>query len=172
MAIATDKADASAAPKTDAKESLVEMGVDLFRKSVKPLATATDIVRMGDKIEIKRDGREHKKGDVVAAKRDVVRVMPVSKIQEANPNLSKVQAQAMQKKAGKDLLRDAAHYIAEAQQDEAVICNRITHSLTDLNVNLHRVSVQDEAMKLHVSTGRPLEECRAFIAGKAVKAVK
>ena len=145
------------------------MGIDTFRASVKPAGDAVTTHRIGEKYDI---ARGKLKGTQGSFKRDVVSLLPVSKLMELNPKLSKAQAVAKQEVAGKELLKQAAHYITEAMGDKAVVCNRVTHSMTDLNINLHKVSVQDEAMKLHVSTGRPLEECKAFIAGKAVKAVK
>lgn len=148
-------------------EGELEMSVDLFRANVKPSSVAVQVHRIGEKYDITRGKAKGTQGKF---SRDIAKLLPVSKIMESNPKLTKAQAQAQQDAAGKDLLKQAAHYVTEAQQDAAVVCNRITHSMTDCNINLHKVSVQDEAMKLHVSTGRPLDECKAFISGKAVKA--
>ena len=171
METLTQKPDASAGSKPDAKQpqaDSVSMGIDTFRAAVKQSDGVESHV-IGESYTVAR-GKQ--KGEIQKFTRDVKRLLPVSKLMELNPKLSKAQAQAQQDKAGKSLLKEAAHYITEAQQDSAVVCNRITHSMSDCNINLHKVSVQDEAMKLHVSTGRPLDECRAFISGKAVKAAK
>lgn len=155
------------APKDEAKPITdlgvpQELSIDVFRSNTDNV-NGVHVIRMNDQVK-------NTKGVIAPAKRDVARILTLKELEKANPSATAAQLQKLQKDAGHALKAKASVIMAAASNDEAVICNRLSANGSNVNINLRLVGIADEATKLHVSTGRPLDECKAFILGQAVPA--